>query len=596
MFETRQCQNCKQEFRIEPEDFEFYEKIHVPPPTWCPECRLRRRYAWRNVRTIYKRGCDLCKKEVVGVYSPDKPHRIYCTKCWWSDAWDARAYGRGYDFSRPFFEQFHDLMKEAPLINRFVYEDTLVNSDYVNMARDLKDCYLVFHGDYCERCYYSDEINYTNDCIDVSYVFRGELCYGSVNLLNCYRVFFSKDSESCQDCYFMRNCVGCSNCFGCVNLHNKQYHIFNQSYTKESYLQKLKELGFSPQSYISVENFRRKIRDFWNLFPVKFTHGAHNVNVSGDYVYNSKNAQASFHIREVEDSKFCAHLVVPSARDSYDWTQYGENGELIYEMLQGGGGIHNDHFGWCIWRQTRNIEYGVLNVNSSECFGCVSVKNKEYCILNKQYTKEEYRTLVPRIIAHMNEMPYFDKKGRTYRYGEFFPINLSPFGYNESVAQEEFPLDPVEVVAEGYAWINMEKYKGEYRITKEASDLPDTIYDVGDDILQQVIRCSQCGRPYRILPQELIFYRNQNLSLPRYCVECRYGNRMQDKNPLKLWHRKCTCAGGQSDPSTGSGYTYTNQTQHFHGTDPCPNEFETSYAPDRREIVYCEFCYQAEVA
>ena len=63
------------------------------------------------------------------------------------------------------------------------------------------------------------------------------------------------------------------------------------------------------------------------------------------------------------------------------------------------------------------------------------MRNNSYCILNKQYTKEEYEALVSKIIEQMNTMPYVDKNGVTYKYGEFFPIELSPFGYNETVAQ-----------------------------------------------------------------------------------------------------------------------------------------------------------------
>ena len=40
---------------------------------------------------------------------------------------------------------------------------------------------------------------------------------------------------------------------------------------------------------------------------------------------------------------------------------------------------------------------------------------------------------------------------------------------------------------------------------------------------------------------------------------------------------------------------YKNFVDHSHGARHCPNEFETSYAPDRAEIVYCESCYQVEV-
>ena len=42
--ETKTCQNCKQDFIIESEDFNFYEKIKVPAPTLCPECSNATRF------------------------------------------------------------------------------------------------------------------------------------------------------------------------------------------------------------------------------------------------------------------------------------------------------------------------------------------------------------------------------------------------------------------------------------------------------------------------------------------------------------------------------------------------------------------------
>jgi len=86
--ESRKCQNCQQEFWIEPDDFTFYEKIKVPAPTWCPDCRQQRRYAWRNERVLYRRKCDLCGKSTVTIYSSNKPFKVYCPPCWWSDKWD----------------------------------------------------------------------------------------------------------------------------------------------------------------------------------------------------------------------------------------------------------------------------------------------------------------------------------------------------------------------------------------------------------------------------------------------------------------------------------------------------------------------------
>jgi hypothetical protein len=40
---------------------------------------------------------------------------------------------------------------------------------------------------------------------------------------------------------------------------------------------------------------------------------------------------------------------------------------------------------------------------------------------------------------------------------------------------------------------------------------------------------------------------------------------------------------------------HQNTAEHFHGDQPCPNEFETPFSAERKEIVYCEQCYNAEV-
>ena len=101
--ENRICQNCKQDFVVEVEDFNFYEKIKVPPPTFCPECRKQRRLAWRSERTLYKRKCDLCNKNIIAMYHESVPFSVYCRECWDGDGWDASSFARDYDFSKTFF-------------------------------------------------------------------------------------------------------------------------------------------------------------------------------------------------------------------------------------------------------------------------------------------------------------------------------------------------------------------------------------------------------------------------------------------------------------------------------------------------------------
>src|SRR3989344_8846130 len=112
--QVQKCQNCKNQFTIEPEDFAFYEKIEVPPPTWCPECWSMRRFSWREDRTLYKNTCALCKKSTISIHAPGGPFTVYCRECWMSDKWDSMIHGRNYDFSQPFFTQYRKLMEAVP--------------------------------------------------------------------------------------------------------------------------------------------------------------------------------------------------------------------------------------------------------------------------------------------------------------------------------------------------------------------------------------------------------------------------------------------------------------------------------------------------
>ncbi|PIR69011.1 hypothetical protein COU48_00890, partial [Candidatus Nomurabacteria bacterium CG10_big_fil_rev_8_21_14_0_10_03_31_7] len=140
VMEIKICQNCKTEFVIEKEDFLFYKKIKVPPPTFCPDCRLQRRLVWMVNINLFKRKCNLCEKEVISMYNPKIPFKIYCHKCWWSDKWDARDYGKGYDFSKPFFEQWKELLQQTPILGLSIDTITGELSPYTNHCGQAKHC------------------------------------------------------------------------------------------------------------------------------------------------------------------------------------------------------------------------------------------------------------------------------------------------------------------------------------------------------------------------------------------------------------------------------------------------------------------------
>ncbi len=151
-------------------------------------------------------------------------------------------------------------------------------------------------------------------------------------------------------------------------------------------------------------------------------------------------------------------------------------------------------------------------------------------------------------------------------WGEFFPVSISPFGYNETVAQEYFPLKKEQVLLQKWGWYDEEGTRDQY--LGPAYEIPNSIRDVPDDITKQILTCEVTGKPYKIIPQELKFYREMNIPIPRRCPDQRHKDRMALRNPRKLWSRQCA---------------------------KCKASIETTYAPERPEIVYCEKCYLSTV-
>ncbi|MFA6258916.1 MAG: hypothetical protein WCX79_04470, partial [Candidatus Paceibacterota bacterium] len=217
------------------------------------------------------------------------------------------------------------------------------------------------------------------------------------------------------------------------------------------------------------------------------------------------------------------------------------------------------------WPDCMNLEYCYWNINGKNNLGCVNLKRKDHCILNKQYTKEKYEILREKIINDMKKNPYVDFLGRKFFYGEFFPLEFSNYPFNDSNAFIFTPKTKKEAESEGYSW-KEEKTK-KYNITIHSSSLPDTIEEVDDGILKEVIKCSDCERGYNIAKGELDLLRKINIPLPRECPRCREKKRLSRLNKPKFYDRKCA---------------------------KCNKDITTAFSPEGREIVYCEKCYQNE--
>ncbi len=553
--EHKNCKTCKIDFVLDQNDLSFYEKMKVTTPNTCPDCRFKMRSVWRNENILYSgRKCDMCGKGIVTMYNPKSPYKVYCSDCYSSDNWDSREYAKEYDFSRAFFDQLNELIQSVPKMNVYVTSSNgaNINSPFNNGFGGAKNCYFMFNGGPAEDTMYSRGVKDVREISDCYFSTKIENSYESVNVHNSARIFYSQNINNSLDCYFSLNCNNCTNCFGCVNLNNKSNCFFNEQLSAEEFKEKLNEIM---GSYSRIQEINKIFKENSLKYPRRENNNIKTINCSGDYLTECKDV---FNSLEVTKSQNCKYLCSSKeVKDSVGVWGYGIGGEYLLEVVSTG---HSSNvIGSYGIDESMNIEYSFSCFpNNAYLIGCDSLKNSKYCILNKQYSKEEYEKIREHIIRELTDLGV---------YGLMIPSKLSPFAYNETTAADNMPLTKEEALAQGFKWED-DIQKTEGKETLKPEEIPDHIKDIPDTFTKEVLVCVDCNRNYKITEQELQFYKKMVLPIPRKCFYCRHKDRISNRGPYKFWDRNCM---------------------------KCNKDINTNYAPDRPEIVYCEKCYQQEV-
>ena len=553
----RTCKQCAHEFDIFAEDIEFLKMLRVPPPTLCPLCRQQRRFGHRIyfLPIFYKKTCAAPghSEKIIAYYSDLNPVKVYDDAYYHSDAWDAVSFGKEYDFSRPFFEQWKEFSCDIPRQSLF-RDIASVGTEYTISGLSSKNCYYVAVPYYAEDVYYGFLPFYTKNAVDVSDTDNSESCYSSVSIDHCYRSTFCYESTNCIDSAFLYDCKNCSNCFGCANLRNKQYCFFNEQMTKEEYAKRMSEIDLGKRSEV-----RKWQAEFEKIFVSAIRKAVNNIraeNCLGDNLRECRNCYKCFRVvGGGENLRYTA----PADRMASAMDATGAQSSFLYEA---GGVVHAERTLFSILIRTgRNVEYSMECNNCDYIFGCVGLKNKKYCIFNTQYTEEEYWMRVDEIKTKM----LVDGE-----YGEFFPLAMSATAYQDSSASVDFPLPEEEVARHG--WHVKEREKSDIDLSKmtvlKPGQVPDNISDVTDDILKTPIICERTGKPFRITPFELGFYRAIRLPIPTIHPLERIRDLLKFRRPFRLFRYPCS---------------------------KCAKDMDTSFDPALQYRVYCESCYQQEV-
>lgn len=551
----KSCTSCGQTFEISKEDLAFLETISptfsgkkyaIPPPTLCPQCRLQRRLLFRNERHLYHRKSDLTGKQIVSMYAPDKSYKVYDQDEWWGDKWDGLDYGRDFDFNRTFTEQFAELCAAVP--HNSLFTTNVQNSYFTNHTLNCKNCYLLFGGGNNEDCLFGRFIVNSADVLEGLSLYSCERCYEGIASEKCYGCLFFSNCRNCTDCLMVEDCQSCRNCTLCFGLTNAEYCFLNERVGKEEYEKRMRELGELTPAKIAL--MKQKLAELKMKLPHRASHIHGSEDCTGDMIFGSKDCHYCFDITDCEDCTYTSYT--PKGKSSIDCTYTAPDGvEWCYDVCSTVG-AHMCMATFLCWYGD-NMYYSRECSACSNIFGCCGLKKKSYCIFNKQYAKEEYEMLVPKIIEHMS---------KSDEWGEHLSPTLSLMGYNESVADELFPMTKEETERRGWHWYDEANKTDKYLGPK--TEAPEVISKTDGSICDKILICEATKRPYKVIPQELAFYRKLGIPIPRKCPDARHRERINQRNPRQLWLRKC---------------------------DNCSKQIETSYAPERAEKVFCEECY-----
>ncbi len=592
--ELRTCKRTGKEFPIFQWDIDMLEKLSpviagkrypLPLPTLCPEARQQLRYLFINYYHLYRNVCGLTGKPIISRFAPESEVKVFTNEARASDAWEYTDYAIDYTGGNV-FTPIEKLIHTTPYQDLiWSFSNLEHNAQYTNYTADVVNCYFLFDSNTTENSCYCTKSHDCSKVFDCLNIVDSQECYGCVDVKWLYKCTHCYDCSECNNCAYLIDCHGCNYCLFSTNLQQKQYYIFNAPVSKEEYekaFQELQNNGYHPAAWwkhIQEKSIRKNLH---------LLHSEHSI---GENIRFSDNIFCSTNTMNSQEMRYCDAM--ESSQDCLDVDSYGHESFLMYNSTQ--VGRYSQHIRCSsIIGKGENLLYCIETKKSKNCFGCVNIKEKEYCIFNKQYTKEEYETLVPQLIQQMQD---------DNQWGEFFPTDFSLLPYNDSATYDYYPikeimyswkteeinlhgiwsveiLDPKKFISDAWLhiWETRLKIKRRTGIKEvnipdsikllKASTLPMSIDDVSDDILQQAIVCEISGRPFRIMPLELDFYRKHHLPLPHKHPDIRREERIQQRPGRELYLRNC---------------------------DKCGVEMLSIYPSDYQGKVYCEECYNKEI-
>ncbi len=323
-----------------------------------------------------------------------------------------------------------------------------------------------------------------------------------VSCTNSENIFFSRNSHFCSHSYFLDSCQNCTHCIFCFGLKDAEYQVFNSPVSKEEYERMLQEVAlYSP---VRLESARERFSNFLLAQPVPAVFELGSSEASGNYIYFSKNIDPGLLVFNSRDSSLLLGAFEAENLVAGAFTGPGVS-DSIFSMLMGGD-VKKSHMVYASGGVLNACEYCIACENCEYLFGCVGLKGKSYCILNRQYEEKEYFRLRNGILEYL-------KNGGGWGNIDIFRTMILP--YNLSLANIFMPLGRIQAHLFGHIW------------KEETSNVSALRFaSANDDFLV----CEISGVPFQFSDYEREFSSEFKIAIPERSPVQRFKERLESCN------------------------------------------------------------------
>lgn len=379
----RVCELTGEKWMMDQTEIDWCRRFNVPPSKYSPLNRMRIMHGYFIMYNIFYNKHADTGRQMMATIPPASGFRVLEDKEWYERDFSEKAVD--LDPVKSFFDQLFELSLSVPL----PAHDNIVppENSIAFLSFGDQDSYFVM-ASRAKRCFYSSN---AFDCESSAEVVMGTAVnesYSTLNSSNIFRCQFVQDSQNCQNSFFLFDCRDCENCFGAVNKRNKRFLWFNEQLSQKEYERHLSQVDLT--SHAEREKYEDRFRQFVRENAVwPENSNLHVENSTGEYLEDTVNARECYHVRggssDIDHVTWC--LGAPSEKCAYC---AGATGSTDCYYSVGVTNCHRSFFNMNIVTDSQNMEYCTRCFNCENCFGCVGLRYKRFCILNKQYSEEEY--------------------------------------------------------------------------------------------------------------------------------------------------------------------------------------------------------------